>query len=91
MVNSNIEPEFIGIDKVKNGIVTIRVRWDISSEQKPDDQGNLFTSWTYEECRLEWVLPQVYETLSDVKAYLDENYSAGEKILDWAQASKISI
>ena len=91
MVNSNIEPGFIGIDKVKNGIATIRVRWDISSEQKPDDQGNLFTSWTYEECRIEWILPQVYEAISDVQTYLDENYSAGEKILDWVKASKMSL
>lgn len=91
MVNSNIEPQTIGIDKVQNGIATIRVRWDISSEQKQDDMGNSYPSWTYEECRLEWVLPQVYESLSDVQTYLDANYSTGEKIVDWAKASKITI
>jgi hypothetical protein len=52
--------------------------------------GKEYTSWSYESVRINWILPAVYESESAIQIYLDANYSTGENILGWAQASKIS-
>ena len=92
MVNSNIEPQNIVPDfgTLKHGKLDILVNWSISSETKPDDMGNEYTSWFYESARINWVLPAIYESEAAIQAYLDANYSTGENILGWAQASKIN-
>ena len=92
MVNSNIEPQNITPDfgTLKRGKLDILVNWDITSNTKTDDMGNEYTEWQYESARINWILPAVYESESAIQAYLDANYSTGENILGWAQASKIS-
>ena len=92
MAESNIQPNTIIPDfgTLKNGKLDILVNWSISSETKQDDMGNEYTSWSYESVRINWILPAVYESESAIQCYLDSNYSAGENILGWAQASKIS-
>ena len=92
MAQSNIQPENIVPDfgTLSHGKLDILVNWDITSETKHDDQGNNYTSWTYESVRLNWILPQPYETEEEIQSYLDTNYSSGENILGWAQATKIS-
>ena len=90
MVESNIEPENIGIDGIVSGIATIRVRWNKEQVERAGMNEDTITLWQYDECRMRWTLPVIYSTLVEVQAYLDENYDAGEKILDWAKASKIN-
>ena len=92
MVNSNIEPRTLTPDfgTLKRGKLDILVNWDITSNTKTDDMGNEYTEWQYESARINWILPAVYESESAIQAYLDANYSTGENILGWAQASKIS-
>jgi len=92
MVNSNIEPTNIIPDfgTLKRGKLDILVNWNITSATKTDDMGNEYTEWQYESARINWILPAVYESESAIQAYLDANYSTGENILGWAQASKIS-
>ena len=91
MVESNIEPANIGIDSIVSGIATIRVRWNKEQVERTGMDEDTITLWQYYECRMRWTLPAVYTTVAEVQAYLDANYEAGEKILDWAKASKISL
>jgi hypothetical protein len=92
MVNSNIEPQNITPDfrTLKRGKLDILVNWDIASVTKTDDMGNEYTEWQYESVRLNWVLPAVYESEAAIQAYLNANYDAGENILGWAQATRVS-
>jgi hypothetical protein len=91
MAESNIQPNTIIPDfgTLRNGKLDILVNWDITSATKLDDMGNEYTEWQYESARLNWVLPAVYESEAAIQSYLDANYSTGENILGWAQASKI--
>ena len=92
MANSNIEPQNIVPDfgTLKNGKLDILVNWDITSATVEDDMGNEYTVWSYESARINWVLPEVYESTTAIQAYLDANYDEGENVLGWAQASKMS-
>lgn len=90
MVESNIEPTSIGIDSIASGIATIRVRWNKEQVERAGMNEDPITLWQYDECRMRWTLPVVYTTVAEVQAYLDANYEAGEKILDWAKVSKIN-
>ena len=92
MTTSNIEPQTIVPDwgTLRHGKLDILVNWDITSSTKTDEMGNEYTEWSYESARINWILPAVYESESAIQAYLDANYSTGENILGWAQASKIS-
>ena len=92
MVNSNIEPQNITPDfgTLKRGKLDILVNWDITSKTKTDDMCNEYTEWQYESVRLNWVLPAVCESEAAIQAYLNANYDAGENILGWAQATRVS-
>lgn len=92
MTQSNIQPKTIQPDfgTLKHGKLDILVNWDIISETKTDDIGNPYTVWSYESARLNWILPAAYESESAIQEYLDANYTKGEKILNWAKASKVS-
>lgn len=91
MTQSNIQPTNIVPDfgTLKNGKLDILVNWDITSATVEDDMGNEYTQWSYESARINWIMPEVYESTTAIQAYLDANYSTGENILGWAQASKI--
>ena len=92
MVNSNIEPQTITPDfgTLKRGKLDILVNWNITSETLTDDMGNEYTQWSYESARINWVLPAVYESEAAIQSYLDANYSTGENILGWAQATRMN-
>ena len=92
MAESNIQPNTIIPDfgTLKNGKLDILVNWDIASVTKTDDMGNEYTMWSYESARINWVLPAVYESEADIQSYLNANYDEGEKILEWAQATRVN-
>ncbi len=92
MAESNIQPNTIIPDfgTLKHGKLDILVNWDITSVTVEDDMGNEYTEWSYESVRLNWILPAVYESEAAVQAYLNANYDAGENILGWAQATRMS-
>lgn len=92
MAESNIQPNTIIPDfgTLKHGKLDILVNWDITSTTKLDDMGNEYTVWSYESARINWVLPAVYESKAAIQAYLDANYSTGENILGWAQATRVN-
>ena len=92
MAESNIQPNTIIPDfgTLKNGKLDMLVNWNISSETKTDDMGNNYVSWSYESARINWVLPEVYESTTAIQAYLDANYDIGENILGWAQATRVN-
>ena len=92
MVKSNIQPTNIIPDfgTLKRGKLDILVNWGITSATKTDDMGNEYTEWSYESVRLNWILPAVYESEAAIQAYLNANYDAGENILGWAQATRVS-
>ena len=91
MAESNIQPNTIIPDfgTLKNGKLDIIVNWDITSDTKTGDMGNEYIMLDYESVRINWVLPAIYESQAAIQSYLDSNYSTGENILGWAQASKL--
>ena len=92
MVKSNIQPQNIVPDfgTLRHGKLDVLVNWGITSATKLDDMGNEYTEWSYESVRINWVLPTVYESEAAIQAYLNTNYDAGENILGWAQATRVS-
>ena len=95
MPYSTIEPTNIYIDKIENGIATILVRWNKSSDTKTDMTGQTYVEWSYDERRITWTLPAVYSTVEEVQVYLDGIYESGDlatgQILNWAKASQVSF
>ena len=83
MPTSNTEPEIIQLDYVKNGQALILVHWDIEPFEREEQTG-----YTYQECRMWWVLPKSYSTRAGVKSYLT---SVQSEILNWAQGSKVTL
>ena len=83
MVESTIEPQTIEIDKIKNGKATILVHWDIVLFKREEQTG-----YQYDECRMQWILPQAYPTREHVAKYL---YSVEAEILEWAKGSKVNL
>ena len=92
MTNSNIKPNNITPDfgTLKNGKLDILVNWNITAVTKMGIDVE-YTSWDYESVRLNWILPTPMTTREEIQLYLDDNYSTGENILGWAQATKITI
>ncbi len=92
---SNTEPGLILIDSVRNGIVTILVRWDIVPVTKQTPDGQEYTEYSYQEARIPWTLPAVYSTVEDVQIYLESIYASGDaatgQILSWAKASQVTM
>ena len=90
MVQSNTQPQNIQVDwgKLKHGKVDILVHWNVEEVTHPTEES--ITYYTYDECRMKWILPSPFSTREQIQAYFDANYDQGENILEWAQASKIS-
>lgn len=87
MVESTIEPKSIQIDKIRRGIATILVHWDIGQIERETDFGKEML-WQYEECRMDWILPQAYESREEVEEYLA---NVEEEILNWVKGAKVSL
>ena len=93
MVQSDTNPQNIQVDwgKLKSGKVDILVHWNIEEVTTTDPMTNeSITYYTYDECRMNWILPNPMTSKADIQTYFDNNYSAGENILDWAKASKVN-
>ncbi|MFA5760449.1 MAG: hypothetical protein WC877_01650 [Dehalococcoidales bacterium] len=91
MVESNVNPKLIHVDRVRKGIAEILVRWSITEIKKATEEGIPYTDYQYDERRIEWILPEPYKTIEEVQKYLDANYDTGDNILNWAKASKVTI
>jgi len=89
MVNSLNNPQNIEIDfgTLRNGKVDILVHWNVTST--PDEEGN--PVYNYDECRMNWVLPELFTSREAIQNYFDNNYDTGENILNWAKATKINM
>lgn len=87
-VHSNTEPKEILIDKIKDGIARLLVRWNIQQVTIPDPMtGEKRQEWQYSERVILWILPQKYEKIDDVSKYLD---GIRTEILNWAEATELS-
>lgn len=94
MPSSHESPQNIQIDfgTLKHGKVDILVHWDITPIESTDPMTNeTRTTYEYEEVRMNWILPNPFTSKEEIQSYFDANYDQGEKILNWAQASKITI
>lgn len=90
MLQSSEEPQNIQVDwgKLKHGKVDILVHWNVEEVTHPTEES--ITYYTYDECRMKWVLPSPMTSKVDIQTYFDNNYDQGEKILDWAKATRVS-
>lgn len=93
MVESTIKPDTITLDRVIGGKAEILVNWNVTETERTDEMsGKTTTFYVYDQCAFRgnnaWVLPQAYNTISEVEEYLSENET---EILDWAKGSKISL
>lgn len=87
VVTSDTEPLPLQLDRVKNGMARVLVRWDIQPVEKVDPMTEeVRTVWEYEEKVIGWALPQAYATTQDVETYLQ---TEAVTILGFAQASKM--
>ena len=85
MTNSDTEPEVLFLDYVKDGQCRLLVRWNIKQVEKEDPMtGKPRTSWDYSERVIWWILPQKYNTLEEIIAYLD---TIEKEILNWTMAT----
>ena len=89
MVQSSEEPQNIQVDcgKLKNGKVDILVHWNVEQKTRSDES----IYWEYDECRMNWVLPEPFTTREAIQNYFDNNYDTGENILNWAKATTITM
>ena len=87
MTESTDKPDVIQLDYVRNGKAQILVHWNAEEKEKETDEGTEIY-WQYDECRMDWVLPDAYDTIADVQTYLD---SISEELLDWAKGSKVNL
>lgn len=83
MTNSFNNPQNIEVDfaTLKHGKVDILVHWNVT--ESLDENSN--TMYSYNECRMNWILPTPMTTRVEVQTYFDDNY---DEILGWAQATK---
>jgi len=85
MTNSDTEPEVMFLDYVKDGKCRLLVHWNIKEVTKEDPMtGQLRTSWEYSERVIWWILPQKYDTLEGIRAYL---VTVQDEIVNWATAT----
>jgi hypothetical protein len=93
-VQSNLQPQEIYIDKVKNGRVRLLCRWDVSEVTHTDEiKGEVQTLYDYEEKVLWWTFPLesdglVLNNIENIEQYIQNNKT---EILNFAKGSKISL
>jgi len=88
MVNSDVEPQTLQLDRIDRGSARVLIRWNIQQVEKVDPMTQeVRSSWEYDEKVLWWALPEAYPTTQDVIDYLVTQESV---ILGYAQASKMT-
>lgn len=85
--NGHTRPRNVEIDKIKNGIATILVCWDIVEKSRTFDDIEE-TYWEYDECRMKWTLPTSYTSISDIQQYFDGIY---DELVNWAKGCNINF
>ena len=87
MPNANEKPKSIFLDYVRDGQCRLLVRWNITevTTDDPENPKESRTSWNYSERVIWWTLPQRYDTVAEVLAYLD---SISAEIMNWAEATE---
>jgi hypothetical protein len=96
-VQSNLQPDEIYIDKIKNGRARLLVRWNLETVTRIDEMTEEEqTIYKYDETALWWTFPDSYtdssdntvsiDTMDNLQAYLDSNKS---EILSFARGTKI--
>lgn len=88
MVQSTIKPEIIEIDKIENGKVNLLIHWDITQIEYEMEGLENELIWDYEECKLKWILPKSYNSIDDIRNYLN---GIKDEIIDWSKGSKITL
>lgn len=87
-VHSNTEPAVIQIDKIEAGIARLLVHWNIEQVTITDPMtGETRQEWQYSERVIKWTLPMKYDTLDDVREYLEEIQN---EIVNWAEATEMN-
>lgn len=87
MVVSDTKPESIQIDKIEDGRARLLIHWDITEQERSDEQGTR-TEYQYSERVLWWTLPQKYSSVDEVLVYLTE---ISADLIHWAQATEFSV
>ena len=87
MVNSDSEPQTLQLDRINNGVARLLVHWDIQQVERVDAMnGQIRTSWEYQEKVIPWILDQPYATTQSVIDYL---LSIEEEIVNYAKAARM--
>lgn len=97
-VQSNLQPQEIYIDKIKNGRARLLVRWNVETVTRIDEMsGEEQTVYQYDEAVLLWTFPDSYtnsygnliqiKSITELRAYINLNK---EEILSFAKASKLN-
>jgi hypothetical protein len=87
VVRSDTRPEQIQIDKIEDGKARLQIHWDITEQERSDEQGTRM-EYQYSERVLWWTLPQKYDSVDEVLTYLT---SISAELLNWAQATELSV
>ena len=92
MTSSNNNPELIQVDwgTLRHGKVDILVHWNVE-EQSTEGEFGPQTYYTYDEQRMNWVLPTPMASRAAIAEYFNNNYDQGENILNWAKAAKLQF
>jgi hypothetical protein len=93
-VQSNLQPDEIYIDKIKNGRVRLLCRWDIQEVTHTDEiKGEVQTLYDYEEKVLWWTFPLesdglVLDNIDNISQYIQNNKA---EILNFAKAAEVNL
>ena len=88
MTQSTIQPKTIEIDTIKNGKVEILAHWDIKQIEVERMDGEPELMWQYKEVRMEWVLPEPFNSMVEIESYFE---TVKDEIIKWAQAAKVTM
>ncbi len=92
MPESNIYPQSIEIDTIKNGVARLLTHWNIETVLREES-----TIYIYDESVIRWTLPYTFEqdgetttitTREDVELYVTANTA---EIMSFAKATKLSM
>jgi hypothetical protein len=93
-VQSNLQPDEIYIDKIKNGRARLLCHWDIEEKSITNESDETTTVYEYNEKVLWWTFPLEDETglvldnRENISQYIQNNKS---EILNFAKGAEVSL
>jgi hypothetical protein len=93
-VQSNLQPDEIYIDKIKNGRARLLCRWNIEEQSITDDNGETSTIYEYNEKVLWWTFPLedesglVLDNIDNISQYIQNNKL---EILNFAKGAEVNL